>query len=197
MAPINEPTTDQEMADGSTNGDEDEEFVDAQEELVSRNSEAGDDDEDEANSLTDPGPIGRQYRGEDMDIDEVEEDLFESTFGQEPTEDSGDEDNGDFVATEHNQACSPSHRPATPEESTRATGTQLQGPRPINLHRDRSWQLRRLSRFYLRAKELIPRLPLASHRYWIGVLVTEKSVENFKAEKGMISLRIEISVTHR
>lgn len=186
MAPNNEPATDLRMTDASINGDDDEEFVDAQEELASRNSEASNDDEDEESLLTDPGLIGRQYRGDDMDIDEVEEDLFESTFGQKPTEDSDDENAGDFVATEHTKGCSPSHRPPTPEESTRATGTRPQGPRPINVHRDRSWQLRRLSRFYLRAKELIPRLPLASHRYWIGVLVTEKSVENFKAEKGMI-----------
>ena len=181
MAPINEPTADLRMTDDSINGDEDEEFVDAQEELAFSNSEAGDDD-DESSSLTDPGLIGRPFRGEDMDIDDVEEDLFESTFGQKAS--TQESDNDDVVAEEHTKGCDSSHRPPTPEDAAPATSTQPQGPRPINVHRDRSWQLRRLTRFYDRAKELIPRLPLASHRYWIGVLVTEKSVENFKAEKG-------------
>lgn len=184
---------------------DEEDFVDAQEDWTQADEEG----EDDGSSEVDSGPIGREHRGEDMDLDgedagteEVEEDLFESTFGGKFTETTADEvedeikiapPSAPFVAAEHSKGCSSARGPTTPPPSlSHPASAAAQQPHetcehpPPDPHRDRSWALRRLERFHHRAKEFIPQLPLGQHRVWIGVLRPERNTENFKGEKDFV-----------
>lgn len=176
---------------------DDDEFVSALEDVE---GEEDDDDCDNDSSMTEHGLIGKEHRGDDMDIDGEETDggdLFSTAFVDQPDapEDSDEDEppapiESTFIATEHTKGCTSSRGPSTPPpEKSRSSSAQLAGPRPPNPHRDLSWNLRRLNRFYLRAKELIPRLPLAEHRYWIGVLSVKNKPDNFKDEKDFLWLK--------
>ena len=194
---------------------DDEQYESAQEEIIEDEGE----DYDDGSSVTEQGPIGREYRGEDeedvegagdgdvsgstiedVDMDgedAVEGDLFSSYFQDAVQESDEDEEPAlpkpTFVATEHTKGCTSPPGPSTPppekSQKSRSSSAQLTGPRPPNAQKDLSWNLRRLKKFYFRAKELIPRLPLAEHRYWIGVLNVGKNPDNFKCEKDFIWMK--------
>ena len=142
------------------------------------------------------------------DSTDEELDLFESTFGNRRAEDSpddgdSDDDNGkenltqnqekpkskdyvmetNFAEPEHVNGCKNTRGPSTPPDSPQETKSQPPGPRPPNPDKDISLNLRRQKRFHDRAIDYIPRLPLAKHRYWIGVLNVGVKAENFSKEK--------------
>lgn len=186
----------------SVASEDEEDFVDAQEEIAPTNDERDDDE----SSVTETG-VGREFRGEDMDLDgeeagpeEMEVDLFESTFGQTKAEESCVEDeiatiSTRFVAAEHTKGCTSIRGPPTPTpdssnfDTASAQALERCDHPPPNPIKDRSWALRRLTRFHDRAKDLIPRLPLPAHRYWIGVLHMGKNPDIFKVEKDFLWLK--------
>lgn len=57
------------------------------------------------------------------------------------------------------------------------------GPRDIDAVRHLSPNFRAHERFHIRAQQLIPRLPLAKHRYWIAVLHLGRKPVNAREEK--------------
>ncbi|KAK3724533.1 hypothetical protein LTR37_001157 [Vermiconidia calcicola] len=85
-----------------------------------------------------------------------------------------------FDKSEHARGCTNTHTPSTPRDSPRAISPALLGPDPI---KDLSPNLKRLKYFHARAIELIPRLPLAAHRYWIGVLNLDVNPKTFSKEE--------------
>jgi hypothetical protein len=182
------------MAPGYEHSD-DEQFESAQEQIIEDEGE----EDDYGSSVTELSPMGKEYRGEDMDSDVEgagEGDLFSSTFPDAAEESCEDEETAPapskpaFISIEHAKGCTSTPGPSTPPpEKSRSSSAQLAGPRPPNPQKDLSWNLRRLKGFYLRTKELIPRLPLAEHRYWIGVLNVGKNPDNFKCEKDFIWMK--------
>ena len=110
---------------------------------------------------------------------EIEPDLFESTFGCKVIGDTDDENDKPpkdrFMADEHSKGCDSIRGPPTPPPNTGDTASSsAQATQPIlercdhpppDPQRDKSWALRRLEKFHLRARELIPHLPLQPHRY--------------------------------
>lgn len=202
-----------EFVRGTSVASENEDYVDAAEEIVPTDDEG----EEDAKPFVDHGPMGREYRGEDRDSlgseagdGEMEDDLFESTFGNKTTGDTDDEDEiapskNDFVDIEHSKGCNSARGPPTPPPNNNTnftsnitqTNMELCDHPPPDPIKDRSWALRRLERFHLRAKELIPRLPLKEERYWIGVLSDEKNSETFKNEKDFVWMSTFVNVNLR
>lgn len=236
------PVEPEEVKGDKEESEDEDEFVDAEEKIVSDHEDEVDGEEDEDETVVDEnqdeededmesdiegeeeGPMHRQDRGEDMDDvegagDGDEDDLFESTFGTKK-QDSDDSDNDsdndsdiimtgskkltkwktDFNPSEHTNGCDPIHRPSTPSDDGNDNNnnnnkkappkpTAPAGPKPPNPHRDRSPNLRRLMTFHTKSLHLIPRLPLAPHRYWIGVLRPDKSMQNAKAEKDFLWMK--------
>ncbi|KAK3706163.1 hypothetical protein LTR37_012864 [Vermiconidia calcicola] len=122
---------------------------------------------------------------QDGDEDE-DEDEYEARGGQtkhqpnkQPTSTRRTKLEG-FDKSEHARGCTNTHTPSTPPNSPRANSPALLGPDPI---KDLSPNLKRLKYFHARAIELIPRLPLAAHRYWIGVLNLDVNPKTFSKEE--------------
>ena len=140
-----------------------------------------------------------------------EPDLFETTFGAKASQDSEEQneddedlmevDGEDFsnvqktspgkapgsyresLKSEHAKGCNPSRGPSTPSDSADGTPgppAPPKAPDPVN---DASRNLKHLKSLHNRAVQLIPRLPLAAHRYWIGVLNLDVNPKYFNTEK--------------
>ncbi|KAK4539239.1 hypothetical protein LTR36_000867 [Oleoguttula mirabilis] len=71
------------------------------------------------------------------------------------------------------------------KNTSRSTATPAPPPvqKDINPDKDLSWPLRTHKKFHDRAVQLIPRLELPAHRYWIGVLNVDKKPQYAKEEK--------------
>ena len=116
----------------------------------------------------------------------------------------------DFVKYEHTDDCNGARSASTPPgsptikpeisktpsipdygaDARRSTSTaplvapqQPPQPKEANLERDQSRALKFHRKFHDKAYQLRPRLPLASHRYWIGVLNVDRKPINAKDEK--------------
>ncbi|KAK5124456.1 hypothetical protein LTR85_001673 [Meristemomyces frigidus] len=113
----------------------------------------------------------------------------------------------DFVKAEHTDTCKRSPAASTPPpgshkvkaeaskspssfanyDNTTRHSTATPAPPPvkkeINPDKDMSWPLRTHKRFHDKAVQLIPRLELAAHRYWIGVLHVDRKPQNAREEK--------------
>ena len=133
--------------------------------------------------------------------DEV--DLFSTTFGSKESieimeHDGADVHNNvsastsntknratkdDFVESEHTKGCTNIRRLSTPPDTTNGASPHPSGPSGPDPAKDIASDLLRFKRFHDRAVELIPRLPLAEHRYWIGVLNVGVKANNLKQEK--------------
>ena len=175
--------------------DDDDEFVDAPEDIADRNE-----DEDEVVTM-------KAHR--EAEAKSGETDRFGSTFGPEGGDDSmseddgyGDEDteaemnkydedsedgsqsaNGEFVESEHAKGCTQTRGESTPPDSQVGPPLQSSGPRAPDPAKDINSDLQKFKKWHDRAIELIPRLPLAEHRYWIGVLNVGVKAMNIKHEK--------------
>lgn len=183
--------------------DEDEDsFVDAEEELESEISENevmvegeegkeednneetdGDDAEHEVQAKTDPDLFASAF-GNNADSEEDDEVVEVSSIKATPTEKTAAR-NLDFDRSEHTKGCKETTRgPATPPDLP-----QFSGPAPIDPKLDRTKSLKVQERFHKRAKQLIPRLPLAEHRYWIGVLHMDVKAKSASQEKHFLWMK--------
>jgi len=80
--------------------------------------------------------------------------------------------------------------PGLPDGSAKAsTASVPAGPREPNPEKDKSPSLLAHERFHKRAFFLRPRLELASHRYWIGVLRLGKKPKDAREEKHFVWMR--------
>lgn len=202
----------------SNENEDDDEFVDAQEEIRSEpdsESVAADEaSEDDSETLEDQR--AREAANEKAMRELEEEDLFESTFGKKVAEDSdGDDDdqhekNGEkvievaeevkssdkgkastaggtgsyreFLKSEHRKGCKQTRRMSTPPD-TGLPPPPPAGPKAPDPIADLSHNSKWLKNFHNRAVQFIPRLPLATHRYWIGVLNLDVKPKYFNSEK--------------
>ena len=175
--------------------------------------DAGEVEENDDRSIAEDGEQDGEAGSDDVDEEEEEEDdLFTSTFGSKATKGAANDDNDDdsvnsieiqcedddespekantslrthdFSQPEHTKNCPSSRGPSTPSDSQKAISKPPPGPRPPHAEKDLSPNLTKLRSFHKRALQQIPRLPLAAHRYWIGVLNLGVNPNNtFTSEK--------------
>lgn len=86
----------------------------------------------------------------------------------------------DLTASEHNPGCKTSRSASTPPPSPKASQPSHKEP---DLVKDIRKSLQQWRKFHTHVKTLIPRLPLAPHRYWIAVLHLGKKTRDAKTEK--------------
>jgi len=130
----------------------------------------GSEDEDTAEHLA--GTSEKDSEGEDND-DEDQMDIPDSdTEESHPKLNQKPNDSAQAKKTNPSKPLPNTTTPSPPEPPS--------GP---DLLEDRSPALRRLTKFHNKATQLIPRLPLAQHRYWIGVLNLDTNPRNFSSEK--------------
>lgn len=142
----------------------------------------------------------QSVESEEDEVDDVDDEVQQDNDDSEEEDDETEEE-GETKLTSINPAKKPATEAggspivadqdrASVDEPTRISSTAATptphaqsptGPAPPDPEADLSINLKRQQNFHNKAKELIPRLPLADHRYWIGVLnvdVKPRSINN-------------------
>lgn len=124
------------------------------------------DDQDHVMTEDEDGFVGEAYGVPNEPIDEQDDDC---QVASAPHNSSHDQ-------SEHAPACKRAPRPTTPKptRSGRTPADFLAGPVYARKDKDLRTGLQNQHRFHVRAKGFRPDVPLAEHRYWIGVLKTDK-----------------------
>ncbi|KAK3051440.1 hypothetical protein LTR09_007463 [Extremus antarcticus] len=150
-------------------------------------SENDDDEEDERND--DQGEEDQDADNEQLIELESPKPTRPGTFSKftnwAPLTTSKKKDFNPFAPAEHTPACNDVHRPSTPSPSP-------DGKRfipPPDHTKDLSRNAQHVHKFHLRSLNCIPRLPLAAHRYWIGVLNVGESGAKLNNEKQFTWMR--------
>jgi hypothetical protein len=98
------------------------------------------------------------------------DDLFGQTFGMNDQPDSVDE-----PSTPSAMDTEVENDPPAPSSPPIPTPSAPLGPLPIDVEKDLSRNQRNLRKFHARAVQVVPRIHLPAHRYWVGVYnVNEK-----------------------
>jgi hypothetical protein len=177
-----------------SDSDDDEAFMDAPEQIQAEGA-----DDEWPGEPSEQGGLFDDAFGTAMPTVESDDDEDDQPDSPQPTTEKEDEpDSTPYVpndpvvqAQDSAKPCNHPRGPSTPPDSPKPTPATPSLPtnpvaldltiKPIDPAKDLSRHQVHLRKFHSRALSAIPRLPLASHRYWIGVLNIDK-----KAQPGTI-----------
>ena len=153
--------------------------------------DAGDDEEQSQSDVEGDGSNAGSAASD------VEAGGFDDEADDEPEEDNVDQKQEDEGLGSSEDGEQSNSKAMTEEQTERidsadptTTPSSLERrPPPPDPELDCSTHLSNLHKFHLKAKYHIPRLPLAPHRYWIGVLILDVSLKAISRENQFIWMK--------